>query len=107
MLEDNLVKYKNKIKFAYITPSYHNPTGIVMTPENRYKFYNLMKKYNIAIIEDGFNEELLYNSSHIFPICSQDIFCFYIFFYTLICKFKFVSIEFTYFFNVFFKTSIT
>ncbi|MDO0500806.1 transcriptional regulator DdlR, partial [Clostridioides difficile] len=27
MLEDNLVKYKNKIKFAYITPSYHNPTG--------------------------------------------------------------------------------
>ncbi|EGT3901699.1 PLP-dependent aminotransferase family protein [Clostridioides difficile] len=72
MLEDNLVKYKNKIKFAYITPSYHNPTGIVMTPENRYKFYNLMKKYNIATIEDGFNEELLYNSSHIFPICSLD-----------------------------------
>ncbi|HBF2788127.1 TPA: transcriptional regulator DdlR [Clostridioides difficile] len=72
MLEDNLVKYKNKIKLAYITPSYHNPTGIVMTPENRYKFYNLMKKYNIAIIEDGFNEELLYNSSHIFPICSLD-----------------------------------
>ncbi|MDS6253003.1 transcriptional regulator DdlR [Clostridioides difficile] len=72
ILEDNLVKYKNKIKFAYITPSYHNPTGIVMTPENRYKFYNLMKKYNIAIIEDGFNEELLYNSSHIFPICSLD-----------------------------------
>ncbi|MDX5700137.1 transcriptional regulator DdlR [Clostridioides difficile] len=72
MLEDNLVKYKNKIKFAYITPSYHNPTGIVMTPENRYKFYNLMKKYNIAIIEDGFNEELLYNSSHICPSCSLD-----------------------------------
>ncbi|VIG12237.1 GntR family transcriptional regulator [Clostridioides difficile] len=72
MLEYNLIKYKNKIKFAYITPSYHNPTGIVMTPENRYKFYNLMKKYNIAIIEDGFNEELLYNSSHIFPICSLD-----------------------------------
>lgn len=72
MLEKRLIEYKNKIKFAYITPSYHNPTGIVMTPENRYKFYNLMKKYNIAIIEDGFNEELLYNSSHIFPICSLD-----------------------------------
>ncbi|WP_296649340.1 hypothetical protein, partial [Romboutsia sp. 13368] len=25
---------------------------------------------NIAIIEDGFNEELLYSSSHIFPITS-------------------------------------
>lgn len=72
ILENRLIEYKNKIKFAYITPSYHNPTGIVMTPENRYRFYNLMKKYNIAIIEDGFNEELLYNSSHIFPICSLD-----------------------------------
>lgn len=72
MLEDKLKIYKNKIKFSYVTPSYHNPTGVVMSPENRYKFYNLMKKFNIAIIEDGFNEELLYSSSHIFPICSLD-----------------------------------
>ncbi|MEG2057886.1 MAG: PLP-dependent aminotransferase family protein [Romboutsia sp.] len=72
MLIEKLEKYKNKIKFSYITPSYHNPTGTVMCPEDRYKFYNLMKKYNIAIIEDGFNEELLYSSSHIFPICSLD-----------------------------------
>lgn len=71
-LEEKLEKHKNKIKFAYITPSYHNPTGVVMSPENRYKYYNLMKKYNIPIIEDGFNEELLYSSSHIFPICSLD-----------------------------------
>ena len=67
-LDKKLKKYKNKIKFSYITPSYHNPTGMVMSPENRYKFYNLMKKNNIPIIEDGFNEELLYSSSHIFPI---------------------------------------
>lgn len=76
MLKSKLEEYsKNpniKIKFAYITPSYHNPTGIVMSPENRYKFYNFMKEYNIGIIEDGFNEELLYSSSHIFPICSLD-----------------------------------
>lgn len=71
-LSEKLEKYKDKIKFSYITPSYHNPTGMVMSPENRYKFYNLMKKYNIPIIEDGFNEELLYSSSHIFPICSLD-----------------------------------
>ena len=31
-----------------------------------------MKENNIPIIEDGFNEELLYSSSHIFPICSLD-----------------------------------
>ena len=31
-----------------------------------------MKKYSIPIIEDGFNEELLYSSSHIFPLSSFD-----------------------------------
>lgn len=76
MLEKKLEKLKKnkdkKIKFSYITPSYHNPTGIVMSPEDRYRFYNIMRKYNIAIIEDGFNEELLYSSSHIFPIASLD-----------------------------------
>jgi len=72
MLKKQLIQYNGKIKFAYITPSYHNPTGTVMSPESRYKFYNLMKDNNIAIIEDGFNEELLYSSSHIFPITSLD-----------------------------------
>ena len=72
MLEETLVKYSKSIKFAYLTPSYHNPTGSVMPPESRLRFYNLMKKYSIPIIEDGFNEELLYSSSHIFPLSSFD-----------------------------------
>lgn len=65
-------KYKDKIKLVYITPSYNNPTGIVLSPSDRFELYDLMKKNNIPIIEDGFNEELLYSSSHIFPICSLD-----------------------------------
>ncbi|MGL5616679.1 MAG: PLP-dependent aminotransferase family protein [Sarcina sp.] len=69
-LEKNLEK--EKVKFAYITPSYHNPTGIVMRPEKRYELYNLLKKYNVPLIEDGFNEELLYESSHISPIAALD-----------------------------------
>ena len=71
-IEKTIKNYKDKIKFAYITPSYNNPTGIVLSPNDRFKFYNIMKENNIAIIEDGFNEELLYSSSHIFPICSLD-----------------------------------
>lgn len=71
-LKQTIKKHKGKIKFVYITPSYNNPTGLVMSPENRFKFYKLMKENNIPIIEDGFNEELLYSSSHIFPICSLD-----------------------------------
>ena len=72
MLENILEENGDSIKFAYLTPSYHNPTGSVMPPESRLRFYNLMKKYSIPIIEDGFNEELLYSSSHIFPLSSFD-----------------------------------
>lgn len=71
LLHNQLITNSN-IKFAYTIPSYHNPTGIVSKPENRYEFYKLMKKYNIPIIEDGFNEELLYTSSHLCPIASLD-----------------------------------
>ena len=62
----------NNIKFGYLIPSYHNPTGIVMKGEKRYSVYNLFKRYNVPIIEDGFNEELLYNSTHVSPIAALD-----------------------------------
>ena len=69
-LEESLKN--NDIKFGYLIPSYHNPTGIVMKGEKRYSVYNLFKKYNVPIIEDGFNEELLYNSTHVSPIAALD-----------------------------------
>lgn len=72
-LEDLKVKLKkNEYKFLYLTPSYHNPTGIVMNSQKRYEVYNILKEKNIPIIEDGFSEELLYNSSHISPIAALD-----------------------------------
>ncbi|NFG61511.1 MULTISPECIES: PLP-dependent aminotransferase family protein [unclassified Clostridium] len=57
-------------KFGYIIPSYNNPTGIVTKSERRKEIYNLFRKYSVPIIEDGFNEELLYSSSPIEPIAS-------------------------------------
>lgn len=74
-IDINQLKNKLKcegIKFGYLIPSYHNPTGIVMKSEKRRSVYNLFKKYNVPIIEDGFNEELLYNSTHISPIAALD-----------------------------------
>jgi DNA-binding transcriptional MocR family regulator len=57
-------------KLAYIVPSYHNPTGIVMSPDKRVEVYDILKKYNIPILEDGFNEELRYSGAHVSPIAS-------------------------------------
>lgn len=60
----------NEIKVAYLIPSYHNPTGMVMTYKDRKDSYNLFKEYNVPIIEDGFNEELHHLSDHIAPMAS-------------------------------------
>ncbi|MGN0143759.1 MAG: PLP-dependent aminotransferase family protein [Clostridium sp.] len=68
LLEDALKKYKPK--FGYLIPSYNNPTGIVTKTERRNEIYKLFMKYEVPIIEDGFNEELLYTSSPIDPIAS-------------------------------------
>jgi len=53
---------------AYFVPSYHNPTGIVMSPEKRQRLMKLMGQYSIPVIEDGFNEELRYSGSHVAPL---------------------------------------
>ncbi|MBW4083481.1 PLP-dependent aminotransferase family protein [Paenibacillus sp. S150] len=53
---------------AYFIPSYHNPTGIVMSPEKRQRLMKLMAEYKVPVIEDGFNEELRYSGSHVAPL---------------------------------------
>lgn len=68
ILEDALKSHK--AKFGYLIPSYNNPTGIVTKTERRNEIYKLFMKYEVPIIEDGFNEELLYSSSPIDPIAS-------------------------------------
>ncbi|MFC7680191.1 PLP-dependent aminotransferase family protein [Paenibacillus sp. GCM10028914] len=59
---------KKAFDCAYFVPSYHNPTGIVMSPEKRQLLMKLMKQYQVPVIEDGFNEELRYSGSHVAPL---------------------------------------
>ncbi|MGG5460424.1 PLP-dependent aminotransferase family protein [Clostridium sp. B9] len=72
-IDDLKEKIKNKkIKFAYLIPSYHNPTGIVASIKKREEVYKILKEAGIPIIEDGFNEELLYESAPTIPLASLD-----------------------------------
>ncbi|MFL0250275.1 PLP-dependent aminotransferase family protein [Clostridium neuense] len=57
-------------KAAYLIPSYHNPTGIVMSSQKRLSVLKLLNNYKVPIIEDGFNEELRYSNSTITPIAA-------------------------------------
>lgn len=60
----------HNIKLAYLIPSYHNPTGVVMSPEKRLEVFGILNKYEVPVIEDGFNEELRYSGSHMAPIAA-------------------------------------
>lgn len=61
---------KNKYDFAYLIPSYHNPTGIVTSSEKRKKMMELFSAYQVPIVEDGFNEELRYSGAHLAPLAA-------------------------------------
>ncbi|MBG9455606.1 GntR family transcriptional regulator [Lysinibacillus sphaericus] len=59
---------EKEFDFAYLIPSYHNPTGIVTSSEKRAEIIKLFSQYQIPIVEDGFNEELRYSGSHLAPL---------------------------------------
>ena len=40
------------IKFVYTVPNFHNPTGITYTAENREAIYEVLKNYDVVLIED-------------------------------------------------------
>ncbi|URZ08766.1 aminotransferase-like domain-containing protein [Clostridium felsineum] len=66
----NISSLKNELekevpKAVFLIPTYHNPTGIVMSSEKRLKVIELINSFNVPIIEDGFNEELRYSNSNI------------------------------------------
>lgn len=65
-LERKIIEHQPK--WVYLTPSYQNPTGIVMSAERRQAVYKLLSHHQVACIEDGFNEELLYSGSHVMPL---------------------------------------
>jgi len=56
---------KKEYDFAYLIPSYHNPTGIVTSSKKRKEIMDLFSAYQLPIVENGFNEELRYSGSHL------------------------------------------
>ena len=41
------------VKAGFLIPSYHNPTGLVMSPESRRAVLAVFARYQVPIIEDG------------------------------------------------------
>lgn len=50
-----------KPKFIYTIPTFHNPTGTVMSLQNRQELLRLAYRYHLPIVEDDAYGELRYN----------------------------------------------
>ena len=58
--------------FFYTMPSLHNPTGITTSQKHREEVLSLCEEYGVAVIEDGYDEDMKYFERMVLPIKSMD-----------------------------------
>lgn len=56
----------------YITPTHHNPTGIVMSQPRRRQLLMLARRYNVPVLEDAVYHELAYGEAPPLPLKALD-----------------------------------
>src|SRR5207249_2388474 len=49
-------------RFIYTSPTFHNPTGVVMTPERRRRLLLLARRYQVPIVEDDPYSEIYFDN---------------------------------------------
>lgn len=62
-----------KVKFAYLSADFANPTGLTITLEERERLIDLAEELNCAILEDGAYQQLRYNGEAVPPILALEI----------------------------------
>lgn len=70
-LEEALKTNKN-VRFIYVIPTFHNPSGITTSFEKRKAILDLAKKYNVLILEDNPYGELRFAGEEVPTIKSMD-----------------------------------
>lgn len=57
----NTLESNSNIKFIYVVPNFHNPTGITYSKEKREAIYEVVKDYDVVLIEDDPYGDLRWN----------------------------------------------
>lgn len=63
---------KDKFKLLYIIPHHHHPTTVTMSTSRRIALLNLVKQYDLWVIEDDYDYDFHYRNSPILPLASAD-----------------------------------
>ncbi|MBM7866933.1 aminotransferase class I/II-fold pyridoxal phosphate-dependent enzyme [Heliobacterium gestii] len=70
LLEDYLIRYRPK--FFYINPTFHNPTGRVLSERLRRDLLEVAARYRLVIVEDDAYSELFYHQPPPPPLKAAD-----------------------------------
>ncbi|SOC11573.1 2-aminoadipate transaminase [Ureibacillus xyleni] len=55
------LQFNPNIKFIYVVPNFHNPTGITYSKEKREAIYDVIKDFDVVLIEDDPYGDLRWN----------------------------------------------
>jgi len=56
----------------YIIPHHHHPTTVTLSAERRMKLLDIIRRYQLPVIEDDYDYDFHYNNSPILPLASAD-----------------------------------
>lgn len=71
-LEEALKKYGDRVRMIYVNPDFQNPTGRSWSEQRRKEFMDLMKEYDIPILEDAAYSEISFEGAPPRPLASYD-----------------------------------
>ncbi|SDG25248.1 aminotransferase-like domain-containing protein [Epilithonimonas hungarica] len=63
---------KHSVKLLYVIPHHHHPTTVTMSTARRNELLILIKKYQIAVIEDDYDYDFQFEYAPYLPLASGD-----------------------------------
>lgn len=63
---------RKPIRLLYIIPHHHHPTTVTLSMDRRMKLLDIIRRYNLIVIEDDYDYDFHYSSGPILPLASAD-----------------------------------
>lgn len=63
---------KKRPDMLYIIPHHHHPTTVTLSAERRLKLLEIIREYDLPVVEDDYDYDFHYSKSPILPLASAD-----------------------------------
>ena len=63
---------KKKPRLLYVVPHHHHPTTVTLSMDRRMKLLDIIRRYQLVVIEDDYDYDFHYSSGPILPLASAD-----------------------------------